>query len=291
MFSIISLFCWLIFSSYILQKIDQDSNLRFSSFLANFIDTFNKRSMGQRYSKGIFYLIIEFVTFVIFQLLILSEFFNNTVFNGYFLLFILVLAILFEILYQLDLTNNNLIFVGKIFSEFIIVISLAVLLAEQKQNSFSELSSVLVNNLSFLDVCLFVLIIFSLSKLSTYLDYRKLPTLLSTPNDVDQYNHMIEHGNVGENYVRWITESFHQILISQLILLILFPLLEELLQLNGPSWTQFLLFIMFQVVILVTALILNLFNSIIENKIPNQVSKAILIILLLLVIILTLASS
>ena len=290
-FSILSLFCWLIAGSFILQKIDQEDDLHFSNFVTNFIETFNKRPIDQRYSKGFFFLIIELLTFIMFQILILSEFFTQSKFNAYFLLFILVLAILLEVFYQLDLSSSSLIFAGKIFSEFIIVISLALLLADQKQTSFVDLSTVIADHISILDVCLFIVIIFSLSKLSTYLDYKKLPTLLSTPNDVSEYTHMIEQGNLDEKYVRWITESFHQILISQLVLLLLFPLIQQLLQLNGPIWIQFILFVGFQAVILVSALFLNLFNSIIEHKMPNQVSKGAIILLLLMVMVVALLNS
>ena len=102
---------------------------------------------------------------------------------------------------------------------------------------------------------------------------------------------MIEQGNLDEKYVRWITESFHQILISQLVLLLLFPLIQQLLQLNGPIWIQFILFVGFQAVILVSALFLNLFNSIIEHKMPNQVSKGAIILLLLMVMVVALLNS
>ncbi len=287
LFTLISLFVWLLASSFIFQKIDKNDEISLTKFVTGFIDTFNKRPIGQRYSKGFFYLIIEISILVIFQVLLLGEFFSksgNSNFNGYFLLFILIMAVLFEVFYQLELTSTIFVFAGKIFSQFIVVISLGILLAEQKQTSFSDLSSYLVNHFSFIDLLLVLLMIFSLSKLSTYMDYKKVPVFLTNPNDLIVYKNKVENGNVSENYARWVTESFNQIVLAQFILLLLFPLLQSLLQLNGPLWIQFFLFIVFQCFILLMGLFLNLLNSIIEFKTANTHSKGIVFILFLLLI-------
>lgn len=286
-YSLVSLFVWLIASTFILQKIDNNDEITITKIVTEFVNNFNRRPFGQRFSKGFFYLIIEVSILIIFQVLLLGEFFNSSGssnFNGYFLLFMLITAILFEVFYQLDLTSTIFVFSGKIFSQFILVISFGLLLAEHKQSSFSDLSTYLVNHFSFIDLVLILLMIFSLSKLSTYMDYKKIPVFLTNPNDLVVYKNKVEKGNISENYTRWVIESFNQIVLSQFILLLLFPLIEQLLQLNGPLWVQFFLFIVFQSFLLLMALFLNLLNSIIEFKTANPQSKGIIFVLFLLLI-------
>lgn len=288
LFSVVALFLWLVGSTFIFQKIDNNEDSTFSAIVTNFITTFNNRPLTQRFSKGAYYLIIEFAIFVIFQILLLGEFFSSSEssnFNGYFLLFILIIGILFEIFYQLDLTSTILVFSGKIFSQFIIVFSFGLMLAEQKQMTFKDLSTHLINHFSFLDGIIVLVIIFSLSKLSTYMDNKKVPVFLTNPNDLVVYKNKIENGNITEKYFRWITESFNQILISEFLLFLLFPMLEQLLRLQGPIWLQFFLFIVFQTFVLVLALFLNLLNSIIEFKTANNLTKGTIFVLLVVLII------
>ena len=284
-FSILSIITWLLMSNFILQKIDKNQELTFSKFVNDLIKNIFNQPIGIRYSKGVFYLLIEFAILWFFQILILGNFFGLNKYNAYFLLFILLIGILLEVFYQLDLTSNILIFTGKIISGFIIIVSLGLLLLEQNQNSFVDLSNHLVNHFSLLDIVLFLLLFYALSKLSTYMDYKKIPVLLLPPNDVIIYKNKIEKGNPVENYLRWILESFHQIIISQLLVFIIFPLTLQLLGIQGPLWIQFFLFITFQLFFLLASLFINLINTNNEFKLPNQQSKGIIIFLLLLVII------
>lgn len=284
-FSILSIITWLLMSNFILQKIDKNQELTFSKFVNDLIKNIFNQPIGIRYSKGVFYLLIEFAILWFFQILILGNFFGLNKYNAYFLLFILLIGILLEVFYQLDLTSNILIFTGKIISGFIIIVSLGLLLLEQNQNSFVDLSNHLVNHFSLLDIVLFLLLFYALSKLSTYMDYKKIPVLLLPPNDVIIYKNKIEKGNPVENYLRWILESFHQIIISQLLVFIIFPLALQLLGIQGPLWIQFFLFITFQLFFLLASLFINLINTNNEFKLPNQQSKGIIIFLLLLVIV------
>ena len=285
LYSTILLFVWLVYSNFILQKIDKNQEITLYQIVFKIYEDFNNSKIEQKYSKGFFFLVLEFVIFLLFQILIMGEFFGLNKYNGYFLIFLLLMAILFEVFYQLDLTSNVLVFAGKIFSQFIILICLVLLLISQKETSFSDLSTNLANNINLFHIGLLLVIAFSMSKLSTYMDYKKIPALLSTPNDVSVYNHIIETGNLGERYFRWVTESFSQVVSSQLLVFILFPLIEQLLQLNGPIWVQFFIFSLLEIFILLMSLSLNLLNSILEFKLPNPQSKSIIFILLLLMVI------
>ena len=280
----ISIFLWSILSNYMLTKIDKNNDMSLFQVVSNAYKKFDSRILDQKYSKGFIFLLLEFIVIILFQILILGNFFGLNNFNGYFLLFILFIGVLLESFYQLDMSSNMFIFVGKIFSGFIIILSLGLLFEEQGVSTFVSLSNNLVYHFSLLDGFLFIIILFSISKLSTYMDYRKIPVFQSTPNDTNIYKEKIEKGNVLENSVRWLLESFHQIVLVQLLVLMFFPLLNNLLVIQGPLWIQFFLFLVFQVFFLLIALFLNLFNSTLEVKIPNQQSRGIVFILLLIMV-------
>ena len=280
----ISIFLWSILSNYMLTKIDKNNDMSLFQVVSNAYKKFDSRILDQKYSKGFIFLLLEFIVIILFQILILGNFFGLNNFNGYFLLFILFIGVLLESFYQLDMSSNMFIFVGKIFSGFIIILSLGLLFEEQGVSTFVSLSNNLVYHFSLLDGFLFIIILFSISKLSTYMDYRKIPVFQSTPNDTNIYKEKIEKGNVLENSVRWLFESFHQIVLVQLLVLMFFPLLNNLLVIQGPLWIQFFLFLVFQVFFLLIALFLNLFNSTLEVKIPNQQSRGIVFILLLIMV-------
>ena len=118
LYSAVLLFVWLLCSNFILQKIDNNQEITLYQIAFKFYEDFNNRGMDQRYSKGFFFLVLEFIIYLLFQILIMGEFFGLNKYNGYFLIFLLLIAILFEIFYQLDLTSNILVFAGFLLASF-----------------------------------------------------------------------------------------------------------------------------------------------------------------------------
>ena len=284
-FSAISIVIWMFLSHFIFQKIDKNYDLKFIDIYKNVASNFTELNLTRKFSKGVIFLYMKLFILFILQCYIFIEFFSSKGNSGFSLVFILLLGLIFEFLYQLELNSGILIFIGKIFSEFIIILGFGLLLFTQNSDSFLDLSFNITKNADYLELVLLILIIFSISKTSTYMDYKKVISFNQTPNDLLIYKSKIEYGNPVENLVRWISESYLQIVFVQLIVLVLFPLLSIELQLSGPLWIQPFLFIVFQFFILILAVFLNLLSSSLEFKVPNQQTKGIIFVLVFLSII------
>ena len=281
-FSVAFIFIWLFFSNYFLQKIDLNQEFTLLGSVKSFVITFEKQSVDLKFSKGFIFLLIEISAYFFIQLTILNDFFNTGSSNSSVILLLLLICISFEILYQLDLSSSIFIFIGKIFSTIVILICFGFMMVISKDSSLLTYSNQIVNNFDFISVFLFLIILFSISKLNTYMDYKKVPVFETLPNDQSLYESKIKNGNVSEKYVRWITESYSQIVLTQIIVLIMFPFLQNLINLRGPIWIQYFLLFVFQVVFLLLALFFNLLNPIIEYKLPNVQSKGIMVLLFVL---------
>jgi hypothetical protein len=214
--------------------------------------------------------------------LILTVYFSSKEYNAYFLLFIWLIAIIFDFFYQFDQTNASiLIFIGKIFSEIIIIISMALFLYINNDSTFNGLSTSLANQISLIEMLLVMTIIYSISKISTYVDYKKVQTFSISPNDLTLYNHNIENGNILEKILRWINESYSQIIFAQLLTLLFFQSILQALNIDAPLWVDFLLFILIQAFLLILSLYLNLLNPELEFKLLNQKSRVLIVIIFL----------
>lgn len=278
LFSIILIFIWLFVGNYLLQKIDGNQEASIFNLINNYVMTFNKQNPDIRFSKGFFYLFLEIATFFTLQLTMLNDFFSNSKNNTFLLLLLIVLCLTFEMLYQLDL-GATFIFIGKIISIIVILVSFGFVLIISKSNSFNVLSQSMTNNNFYLSLFLFLIILFSISKLNTFMDYKKTPVYHLLPNDLNLYVFKIENGNVSEKYVRWLNEAYSQIVLTQLVVLIMFPTLQSILNIQGPIWIQYFIILLFQVVLLLLTLILSLLNPVMEFKIPNSQSKVLVLLL------------
>lgn len=282
LFTIFSIIFWLFLGNFILQKIDRNPTLNLTEIVKGFFVKLAPQPIIKAFSKGALFLYSKIIALFLVQTFIFYDFFGSKQNSAYAILLILLIALVFEVLYQLELTSNILIFAGKIFAEIIIIISLGLMLYNQGQTSFYDLSISLTKQSTFFSIFLFILIIFAISKLSSYMDYKKVPVFQITPNDLFVYKSKIENANNIENATRWLSETYLQIIYSQLLVLITFPLILESLALQGPTWIEMFLFIVFQVSILLLALFLNLLSSTLEFKIPSQGTKSVLFVLLLI---------